>query len=260
MGIPISGKHAIEIAAFVVAFERPFSTNAIEALSGLQETLKNELPIFQRINVLEVRLEDGAVVKQNVGSVSGVLLQQFGEDGKQSWGVRVEGNTIVVSCQKYDAWNTIAPKALGFIKAAANIVGDEENPLAVVAHQIVDRFVAPSKDGYKIGDVFNTRSDFLTKHTFSAGCLWHIHQGWFDDATLAPSRTLNVLNLSTNDTPSGLITTIDHTAQYQSGGVQTAKVTDDDWLRSLFDELHIKNKTVLGNLLNAKQRKAIKLL
>lgn len=259
MGLPISGKHAIEIAAFVVVFERPFSAHAIEALGGLQETLKNDLPVFQRINVLEVRLEDGALVKQNMGSVSGVLLQQFGEDGKQSWGLRVEGNTIVASCLKYEAWNKTAPQALGFLKAVINIVADEDTTPTVVALQIVDRFVAPSKDGYKIGDVFNTRSEFLTKHTFSAGCLWHIHQGWFDDATLVPSRMLNVLNLSTNDTPSGLITTIDHTAQYQALGVQTTKITDEDWLISLFNELHIKNKTVLGNLLNAKQRKAIKL-
>lgn len=257
--MPVSGKHAIEVAAFVAIFQQPFSTRAVEALSSLQESLREDFPSSQVTNTIELRIENGVQATPQVGSVSGIFLQRIGEQGKQSWTLRAEGNAIVVQCFAYETWGETSPKALGFLQSAINVVADEENPLGVASLQIVDRFVAPSKDGYDIGHVFSKRSGFLSKHVFDAGSLWHIYQGWFEETTVAPGRLLNVLNLSTNDTPSGLVTTIDHNAQLQSPGVPISDTVSIEWLRSVFDELHTKNKTVVGALLNAKQKKAVNL-
>ncbi len=87
-----------------------------------------------------------------------------------------------------------------------------------------------------------------------------MYQGWFEKSQVETcSRLLNVLNLSTNDTPSGLVTTIDHNIQLQSEGIPVDALTDTGGLGSIYDELHARNKSVVGDLLNAKQRKAVKL-
>ena len=121
-----------------------------------------------------------------------------------------------VQCFAYDTWSTTSAKALNFLQIAINVVADEENPLILLAHQIIDKFVAPSRMDYDIGNVFNKRSEFLSKHVFKAGPLWHLFQGWFEQPTSAPGQLLNVLNLSTNETVSGFETTIDHNVQYLS--------------------------------------------
>lgn len=261
MGVPVNGKHAIEVAAFVAVFQRPFSTRSIEALSGLQETLKDSLPSFQRTNIIELRLDEaGAQPSHSVGPVSGVFLQRLRTDGRQSWTLKAEGNVVIVQCFEYETWATTSPEALVYLQSALNVVADEENPLAVVSLQIIDRFVEKTRNTYSIGQVFNKRSQFLTKHAIQAGPLWHVYQGWFEQTAVEGlGRLLNVLNLSTNDTPSGLVTTIDHNAQLQSEGVPIAYFSDPNWLKQAFNELHFKNKTVVGDLLNAKQRKAVKL-
>lgn len=256
MGVPVSGKHAIEVATFVAVFQRPFTTRAVEALSTLQETLRADFPSFQTTNVIEFRL-DSVQHSPSVGPISGVLLQRIGSGGKPSWTLKAEGNALVVQCFAYETWATTSPQALKFLQTAINVVADEENPLIILAHQIIDRFVAASRDGYEIGHVFSKRSEFLSKHTLTAGPLWHIFQGWFEQSTSATGQLLNVLNLSTNETPSGFVTTIDHNAQFQSSGIPNSDAANSEWLKSVFDELHAQNKGVVGNLLNAKQKKAV---
>ncbi len=261
MGVPVNGKHAIEVAAFVAVFQRPFSPRAIEALSGLQEVLKEDFPSFQRTNVVEFRIDDtGGQPTHSVGPVTGVFLQKVRADGKQLWTLKVEGNVAVVQCFEYDTWANTSPIALRYLQSALNLLAEEENPLAVLALQIVDRFVEKNGENYSIGQVFNKRSKYLTKHATEAGRLWHVYQGWFEKSQVDTcGRLLNVLNLSTNDTPSGLVTTIDHNIQLQSEGIPVAALTDVGGLRSIYDELHARNKSVVGDLLNAKQRKAVKL-
>lgn len=258
MGVPVSGKHAIEVATFVVVFQRPFSTRAVGALSTLQETLRADFPSFQttNVNVIEFRIGDGVPQSPVAGPISGVLLQRIGSDGKPSWTLKAEGNALLVQCFAYETWVTTSHQALKFLQTAINIVADEENPPVVLAHQIIDRFVA-SKDGYEIGHVFNKRSEFISKHALTAGLLWHVFQGWFEHSNSATGQLLNVLNLSTNETPSGIVTTIDHNAQFQSAGISNSDATNPEWLKGVFDELHAQNKEIVGNLLNVKQKKAV---
>lgn len=260
MGQPISGKHAIEAAVFMLAFERPFQGAALDALSGLQSALAEDFPVFQKINVLEVRIEGGAPITHQAGGISGVSLQRFRPDGRPAWSLRADGNAIVVTCTEYDTWDTTAPQALAYLNKAASAVLDEQNPLALVVLQVIDRFVRPSADGYDIKEVFNPKSRYLTRQAADAGRLWHVHQGWFEDHEELGGRFLNVLNLSTNDTPSGVVTTIEHTAQLQAqGGLPSTHAVDKTWCKEVFDALHVRNKDIVSDLLNAKQRKAIKL-
>ena len=115
MGKPISEKHAIEVASFIVVFERPFEANVIDSLPGLHERLKADYPNFNPTNTMEVRV-DGDNVSQHI-KANGCLLQNLLPDGRPSWTLRLEGNAIVVSCTKYDRWGDVSPKALAACRA-----------------------------------------------------------------------------------------------------------------------------------------------
>lgn len=257
MGRPISGKHAIEVAAFVVVFERPFSDRAIDSLLTLKESLQEQYPTFSETKVIKMRVESEGQAQQS-SKLSGVSLQKTGEGNKQEWVLRADANTIVCSCFIYERWDTSSLRALSDLAHVIKIVADDTNPVQHMALQVVDRFVGTPEEKYKINKVFNSKSQYLTKHAIKAGALWHVHQGWFEDA--GDNRQLNVLNLSTNDTPSGITTTIDHIVRYIFNVHKPVlEAIEMSFLQAIFLELHEKNKEVMLNLLNKRQCRAIKL-
>lgn len=258
MGKPISEKHAIDVASFIVVFEHPFEANIVDSLPGLHERLKADYPTFNLTNVMEVSVT-GSEVSQKIGVTSGGLLQNLQPDGRPVWTLRVEGNAIVVSCTKYERWDDISPKALEHLKAAITFVNNDRNAVTSLIHQIVDRFVTANKDEYDISQVFNTQSPYLTGQALKAGKFWHVFQGWFDDKKEFGGKLLNVLNLSTAENPANITitTSIDHAAHLRFESPKAIEVLDDKFIRKAFDELHESNKSIIRQLLNKDQLKAI---
>lgn len=259
MGRPISGKHAIEVAVFAVTFEKNFTKPSVDALLTLKELLKDRYPIFSETTAVNVQLGPGGMSEQT-SSRSGVSLQKAGSDGKPEWALRADGNAIVVLRFNYDRWGVEAPAALTDMATVIRIVADDTNPVQHLSLQVVDRFVGIPMDSYKINQVFDPKSKYLTKHIVNnSGPLWHLHQGWFESIE-GKTKQLNVLNLSTNDTPSGITTTIDHLSRHIFNNPRsTTEVSDEKILQEIFDILHLKNKEIVIDLINTTQCKAIKL-
>lgn len=258
MGKPISEKHAVDVASFIVVFERPFEKHTIDALPGLHERLKADYPTFNLTKTMEVNFT-GSEVSQKMDITSGGVLQNLQPDGRPIWTLRVEGNAIVVSCTKYERWGDISSKALDHIKAAIAFVNNDSNAVTSLIHQIVDRFVTANKDEYDISQVFNTQSPHLTGQALKAGKFWHVFQGWFDDKKEFGGKVLNVLNLSTAENSGNITitTSIDHTAHLQFESPKAIEELDDKFIRKAFDELHESNKSIIRQLLNKDQLKAI---
>lgn len=257
MGKPIGEKHAIEVASFIVAFERPFDANVVEALPGLQTLLKDDYPAFNITNVMQVKFTDGKF-DQESGAVSGCQFQKFREDGRPAWMLKVEGNAIVVSCMDYSRWSEVSSKALSHMKTVLMLVNSDTNAVVSTILQVVDRFVTSDKEDYSIGGVFNIESNYLNKQALESGRLWHIYQGWFDKShSELGGQILNVLNVSTSDTPNGISTTIDYAAHLQFQPAISVEALNDSFLRKAFDALHVSNKSIVKDLLNEKQQKAI---
>jgi uncharacterized protein (TIGR04255 family) len=259
MGRPISGKHAIEVAAFSCVFDRPFSKTSINALMTLKETFKEEYPVFSTTNIVSMRIEQENTPPQTTQSLSGVSLQILKEGQlTPAWSLRADGNVVVVSCFVYNRWTPESEKALRDLTKVINVVAEDRNTVNHIALQTVDRFVGGGRNDYKINQVFNSNSKFLTRQTQNSGPLWHIYQGWFDELEGSKNRLLHNLNLSTNETPHGIITTIDHNAQhFFVPSAAASDLANEQYLSTIFNKLHSYNKQIVTDLLTKKQCKAI---
>lgn len=259
MGRPISGKHAIEVVAFVVTFEKPFSKPSIEALLPLKELFKERYPIFSETTAVNMQIGPEGK-SQTTSARNGVALHKTGSDGKPEWALQANGNAIVVLCYLYDRWDVEAPAAIEDLATVMTIIADDTNPVQHLSLQTVDRFVGTPMESYMINQVFDSRSKYLTKHIANnSGPLWHLHQGWFEPIE-NDIKQLNVLNLSTNETPLGITTTIDHISRHIfKHSRSTTELYSKQILKEIFDTLHVKNKEIVKSLLNKKQCRAIKL-
>ncbi|SDP29335.1 TIGR04255 family protein [Desulforhopalus singaporensis] len=261
MSRPISGDHAIEVANFVCVFDSPFSARAIQSLHALKETFKDKYPVFSTTNVVSIQMSHGDVAPSMKPEAEGVYLQRLKADSKQpAWAIKVERNSIIVSCYVYERWVGVAGKAIEDLAAIVGLVDDGRNPVNHLVLHVVDRFVGGTKQNYKINQVFNSRSRYLSRQAKEAGALWHVYQGWFESIQESDGRLLHNLNLSTHETPHGMLTTIDHNVRYNFTQLAAASdIADVEVTRSKFDILHEKNKKVLSDLLNKKQCRAVKL-
>lgn len=253
--VPIKSVNAIEAAAFVISFNRAFTESETKKLLSLEKKFKEELPSFAQDMLAQVKIENNKVLQQNVHK-SGVKLQHFAADGKPTWLLHVSDTQIVVNCYAYDRWDRVWAKARNYILTAAECLNLKSLSIMAVSLQYVDRFTQPKATNYSLKDVFKADSKYLTSNSFQAGNLWHVHQGWFlgDDE----KRMLNVLNLGTMEQQAQVLTTIDHLSQWQFvNGLKPSKALTVAALNKDFQALHDNNKSVVGDLLNAQQLKAI---
>lgn len=261
MSRPISGKHSIEVANFACVFEQPFATRAIQSLMTLKEIFKDEFPVFSIMNLLNVRLDGKNIAPTSTQQIAGVSLQRLNEETKKPiWAIRTEPSAIVVSCFSYDRWSIESKKAIDYLVTVIKTVDDGRNPVNHLVLHVVDRFIGDTYESYMIDKVFNTRSKYLSKQAIEAGPLWHVHQGWFKEIPGKKDRMLHNLNLSTNDTPHGMLTTIDHSIRYNySQLVAAADVASFASAKEAFDTLHEQNKAVVVDLLKKSLCRKIKL-
>ena len=260
MGHPLHNSHAIDVIAFVVGYEQEFSREVVDSLKALKETMAGSYPVFSTAARMEILVKNNTMTTSS-NEVSGIFMQSLADNGKPAWTLRAQNNNIVVTCHgtNYTTWRGVSSKAIADLKTVATIVADNQNPFSFVALQVVDRFIQVEKDSYAIGQVFNPESKYLTKMACEAGKLWHVHQGWFQDVLGEEStNSLNVLKISTNDTPPGILTTIDHNSKISlSPPKQADESANDALLATLFDQLHGNNKEIVTDLLNVSQRETI---
>ncbi|MDQ6951163.1 MAG: TIGR04255 family protein [Mariprofundales bacterium] len=252
MNTPIHKQNAIELMAFVIAFEQPFSPSTCEVFLGLQEPFSEEFPTFNRTMNVEIKVADEKPVEQSE-HLNGIVMQKTRENGQPEWQLRAQGNSIIATCFHYDRWKIESEKAVNHLLKIVSPV-EQDNPVALVALQTVDRFM-DKVETYHISGVLNPDSRFLTKQALESGGLWHVHQGWFEQS-VQDQKCLNVLNLSTTETPDGISTIIDHNTQMIfNAGKSVAHLENE--LADIFEILHNKNKEVIRELLSDGQKEKI---
>lgn len=257
MARPINERNAIESTTFAVLLDAQLTDRQIEAMQGLKDTLKSELPSFNVTQKITAQF-NGTDISQSL-QTGGVLLQHFNTAGKPTWILKIEGNLVAVSCLDYVDWDEEKPKALNLISKALAAISCDRVNVATLGLQVVDKFKEPMSE-YEFANVLNPLSRFVTKQAIESGPLWHTYQGWFDVPPSDGNQLLNILNLTANEENNEHTLTIDHQTQLMWS--QSVSAPDDakQFFDSLLDDLHRRNKEVVKELLNDQQKAAIHLV
>ena len=256
MASPINQENSIESSCFVLVFERAFHKQELLSLSRLEHLFHDNLPSFRQINSIKLKLVDGATAEQTQ-DISGVVLQCFKNNGKPSWELKIENNTIEVSCFAYDDWAVVWGKTQHYLLEAIKSIEADNNRLVICVLKIIDKFLS-NVDNYHVGDIFSSDTPYLTQNILNKEHveLWHVFQGWFEQSD--DKVYLNNLNLITSNENGKITTTIDHAVQCQF--INNPQLISDFKVSELdvvFSELHKKNKAILRGLLNDTQRERI---
>jgi uncharacterized protein (TIGR04255 family) len=248
MAKPLGGnkKNAIEVIAFVVHFNMPFSAQELSMFTkdsidsdrypAFNENIMHQFELNQQL-AMQPAFIHSPVVKFPV-------WQKFSPSGKVEHELRFEPQSIVYVCTVYNGWEkTIAGVLDDFGSLCSNL---EDKKIEKIALQITDKFLLDESEQVT-DNLFMSSSCYLTERSKSAGKLWHVHQGWFDE-THADFKLLNVLNLGSLELmgTDKIHVIIDHTCEVR---FSEHKDIDHNMLKTNFNLAHDKNVLVLKGLL-----------
>jgi uncharacterized protein (TIGR04255 family) len=259
--VPINSANAVDAVAFVIIFDRNFTEQEEKKFLELQKTLADDLQQFSQDIVIETQLENGKAVKHESKN-SGIKLQSIQPNGKVGWGLHIFANQISIFCGSYDRWEKVWAKVDKYLKCSVKLLELNSINVTAIALQYVDRFTENASDEYELTNVFNNKTQYLTSNTKNAGKLWHVHQGWFENIS-DKEKILHVLNLGATENSEKILTTIDHSLQFQF--VDKPHIAKNFFgskkeYQKAFDLMHQKNKDVLKELLNHEQCQEIGLV
>ena len=255
MANPINKENAIESCNFSLVFERVFNKQELLSLSRLEQFFKDDLPLFQKINSINLKLIDGISSEQSQ-EVSGVVLQCFKTNGKTSWELKVENNIFEVTCFEYTNWTAVWEKTQRYLLETISTL-ENNNKLLVCSLKTIDKFLS-DENNYLVNDIFSSDTLYLTQRILNdeKNKLWHVFQGWFEQSDT--KTYLQNLNIITALEENKIVTTIDHSTQcHFFKNPQLIINFKNSELTTVFHELHEKNKEILKKLLNTTQLERI---
>lgn len=272
---PIRKTNAIDEIAFVVQFEKDIDDKTLAQLMALKDELSSDLPYNEVINVFHTVFSAQGTGSSTSKPGGVVCAKKFeGEPSRFAWSVKIVSKNIVVTCSEYTNWKEVKEKALGFLAIVLKKLDLEENPVAEIVFQCVDKFIyTGTPEQYQMSNVFNVESaSFLTPHATQAPpggrpypYAWHINQGWF--SSHEDMQVLNNLSLNSQrkDDQSPHETTISHLVAIRKSDrtsirdkeLLSGNGQESGYLEKAMEVAHTSNKQVLLNLLNEDMSKDV---
>lgn len=264
-----ANNNAIDSTCFAIGFERVFDMKESANFKNLENSLKNELPSFSTLAKVSVTIQQSGndepkfYSQENLANApQGVVLQKFGADGIVDWILQVTDNKIIINCNDYVNWDNTWQKAKCFLLEVLKLLDLQTNKITFVALQVIDKFIYADSENYKLEDIFQIDSSYLTPRAKSCGNLWHVHQGWFEP--MHNTKCLNVLNIGSVEVNEGLFTITDHNQQVVFDKLPLPlenllkKEDDKGIIEAIYKDLHVNNKKVVEGLFNKTTLELIK--
>ena len=271
---PLKEKNAIESVAFAIVCQETFNATSIAAIQRAFDSFADELPGIEPIHakVFNINQTQGLKVDPTQYAI-GFSRFHAHSNGMHSWRFNAQANMLIVTCFDYTNWDQVSPQAFKYLAAAISEL-EQSNKVIEVGFQMVDKFIYEpdiSASSYSVHEVFRHECQYLTAKAASSGLLWHVYQGWFQDAegfSSESAKILHQLNLSNAEETladiNRLSTIIDHRASIRfmpdSTPVKNLLEIDGSGIamnERLFNELRIQHKGIIGNLLNDEKLRSI---
>lgn len=263
---PLKPQNAIESATFVVAFAQGLAKPILDRIQNSLRSLSIELP-GEGKGVAPIQFGNSKATSIGI-EVMEVSRFFANPNGTPQWSVQAIGNLIQVQCFEYTKFTEVWARARKYLLCA--LEGVEPDMLVnEVGFQVVDRFEYPAGSAwsdYKMGELFDIESKYLTKNSWNNDALWHVFQGWFEP--YAEGRVLHQLNVSNTITLANqqLCAVIDHRGtlrgktdaerielKFLLKSVENGRVELDN----IIQYLHDRNCDVIEDLLNSDKLKSI---
>ena len=268
--MPYAGNHSIQEAQVALQFHHEFDQREIELARGSVEAeLKDVLPRSAEIRggsvsvTVDLSSQDPQVRPDSVVSnLAGFQLSDVKGDGQPSRVLRLAGNLLSLNILGYTGWATILSDSIRYYETALSQLAFAGNPVMAYSLRYIDRYTFngdPSEATAAL--LFAESNEYISKHCFAAGSLWHCHSGWFD--SINAGRVLNNLNISSGMMDASSTVTIDHQATLhlmtprQSIRAVFAPPDGSLDLNAVLDVLHDNNKSILNAMLRPEMRAKI---
>ena len=259
--LPYADLHSIQEAQVDLHFRHEFDQQEIaSARAGVEADLKDVLPrsaevrggsVTVNLSNFEAQVQTGSVLSNLVG----FQFSRVKGDGKPAQVLRLSENLVSVNVSEYEGWSKVRADSIKYITAVLVSLSLAGNPVMATSLQFIDRYTfnGESRDA-KAELLFVKDNEYISARCFTAGSLWHCHNGWFDSPDPA-GRVLNQLNVGSGMVDQASIVTIDHRVTlHLSTPRQSLEALLDPHEVSLslgvaLDTLHDKNKSILRTIL-----------
>lgn len=261
---PVGDRHAIMEVVFQLVFLREFQAKELNRLAEAHEEWKSDLPKIERPTVFQFAIApEGGISPDQPEPAAPVLFKSFKRDGGLGWQLAAQHNWIAVNCLAYSRWAAVSRQAKGLLAKALSQVTSVDNPLTSISLQYVDKFLwEGNPDDYRANDLLNTDSGFFPESFNPTFPAWHHHRGEFSfhENEEIPHRILNRVHLDAAFEDKVPFVKVDTVMRVD---LKNAIAQDNSDIEKLmdkfFDSLHLENKKLLSEVINAKAKKAISL-
>lgn len=252
--LPAAGKHAIEVMALAVEWDRKMSPEmfaAIEELYRTTDSLQRLLPRIEKVPGFSVHLgNDGVSV--NADDIGGLMLSQQRDDGSQAWALSIRPDLVACSCFVYDRWASVSRQALSIMAPIVGRVLESGCLIQAIGLQYQDSFRVLSSSPPKAAErLFRKENVWLSPYVWQMDGPWHIHQGWFSGGPDG-RRVSNLLNIDFVAEEQAGVVRINgqHRVQAVDFGGKGSRPLQPSDLPVALDFLHLDNKKALHHLLS----------
>jgi uncharacterized protein (TIGR04255 family) len=259
---PYSEKHAIKQVLFVLEFQTPLTSEALEAFkaSPAHEALRAELPRFQEGKGVVLAPDSPAVINfPQDGQLFHITYDKLLPNGDPEWAINIRREMVGVACGKYARWAPTWEFARGLLKQALPVLL-KHTRVGVVGLQVVDEFHSTgSKEDFALRSLFVEQSKLLPANLVGLRTSCHAHHGFFEQAQDPPGRRLHNINVDVVERPKDFTVQILSSHKHYLGETQEEDdpLGDKGALELVYSDLHKMNKMMVGDMLTDDIKSAI---
>lgn len=260
--LPINDRHAIQTVAFVVELSSAVSTQQVEEIITLHDSIRDQLPVMQRQKTFNVSVGFGGNPVQQVGQeqLSGVTFDRVDSNKRREYALSVMNNLIIVNVDAYTRWDAACGIAFPLFDKVVEALQVSRSVVAFTL-EYVDLFVPADiagrkKKGLTVSKMFNRKTSFVPQNIFNTKNFWHSYHGYFAERTGDIAfDMLNNINVTfghdVNRRHNLVTIACNHRAIIQQGNVTRNDGIEGYACRDeCFTAMHDENKTIIMDLLS----------
>lgn len=253
---PVNSDHSVTSATFQLQFAAPLSNAVLDGIRASGHLWQQHLPAVSSPKNFHVELDASG---PRMSGTNGVEFAFLRPDGTPAWAMRVFGNMAVVECSRYTRWANVFAQAKDHLRAFVTVAAgiDPEPTVVETGLTMADDFLwFGDRSDYALEKLL-AHGPLVADQCFLSGPVWHSNVGWFEKNAKDNADTLqllNVIGLHSDDLcilkRADARVAIQHVQNYrQPLKLDSLSNSFEDIFTSVFEQMHVRNKSLLQEIL-----------